>query len=183
MQEVSLQRTLRAYSKASDFVKLGQSGQPGHESSSSPFMAPSAGPAVDEEATASAVGGLLAQVPLPAELVRIYRVINRPDCEHVFGRWVLLSLKQAVEQAGMRNRHGQRRLVDFALMYEGLGHCTLCSYDPSSDQVYYREDGGSCGQERDNNFERANRHVPTAEELVPFSAWVEAVTKELEACS
>ena len=180
MQEVSVQRTLRAYTKANDFVKLGSCGQKGHLSSLSPFMSSSIDTAVDEEATAKEVHDLLARVSLPAELVRIYRIINRPDCEYVFGRWVLLSLKQVVEQAAIRIEHGQKRLVDFALKYEGMGHCTLCSYDPKSGKVYYHEDGGSCGQERDVNFEKGNRHVPTETELMPVEEWFEAVKNEME---
>ncbi len=169
-----LRSTQQAYRQAEEFVRLGRCGETSHRSSDAPFMNTKTAGNGDSPPFGERVDALLAETPLPEELRQVYRVIARPDCEHVFGRWILMGLEQVASQYKIRVGHGQRRAVDFALQYEGLGHCQICSYDPQSDRVYYRYDGGSSAIEADLNAELANAYVPDGEKstpLHPFAHW------------
>ena len=52
------------------------------------------------------------------------------------------------------------RTIDFAAMYLGMGHCMVASWDPETQSVWYRHDGGSNGYEQMHNFEVAKRSSP-----------------------
>jgi hypothetical protein len=185
MHEIVLRSTLQAYKAASDFVKLGRCGLPQHQSSDAPFMLAAAESdteaAVAKPSYNESVEKLLDEVPLPPELCRVYRVIARPACEYVFGMWILMSLEQAAEKYTIRVRQGQLRAVDFALRYEGLGHCQICSYDPTTKRVYYRADGGSNGFDVQRNCEHANSHVPTEDESRAVGHWIAAAEAAVRA--
>ena len=46
---------------------------------------------------------------------------------------------------------GQRRMVDLAIAYAGMGHVTVLSYDPITDGVFTGLDGGANGWDREAN--------------------------------
>jgi hypothetical protein len=184
MDQIVLQPTLRAYQTASEFVKLGQCGAKDHRAVNAPFMG-AATPSEKEEAApqplaqGERIEQMLERVPLPSELCKVYRVIDRPHCEYIFGQWILMSLQHVHDQYNIRVSHDQRRAVDFAIQYMGLGHCDVCSYDPEQKRIFYRGDGGSNGFDVSRNFEHANTYVPPAETTHPFGHWVSAARKQM----
>ena len=178
------QASERAYRRASACVQSGRRGQEEHDSLHAPFLRPcpdaDAGADAGADAAADAQGirevdACLERVPLPGELQRVYRVIARPRCEYIFGNWTLMSLRRVCEQYEQRKTLGQSRAVDFALTYAGLGHYTVCSYDPVGELVYDRMDGGSNGYDRMTNFAHANQHVPAPEDCRPVTRWMDEV--------
>ena len=161
------------YQKAFAFVQLGVHGRADHDSTMAPFMIPDLTADAPEGGTElRATNELLKRVPLAPELRRVYQVIASPSCELVFGSWILMSLQKVCDRYELlRDQHGQSRAIDFAFIYAGMGHCTVCSYDPEENQVYYRADGGGNGYEREDHFSFACRYVPRADECHPLEHW------------
>ena len=62
-------------------------------------------------------------------------------------------------------KEGQLRAVDFAMIYAGMGHVVVASYDPISDKIYYRHSGGANGYEQDDNYKFAIKYIPKDTEL------------------
>ena len=148
MHQIVQQNTLRAYARTCAFVKQGRAGKAHHRASRAALAASQQHQ--DQEADASqkaeagrAVEAMLARVPLPDELRRVYRVVAMPHSDYVFGDQTLMSLDEVCERYGRRAHGPGGHMVDFALAYAGMGHVRVASYDPTADCVHYRMDGGS----------------------------------------
>lgn len=165
----------RAYAEAETFVRLGVRGHEEHDSTQIAFMAMRhAAPGTEHTAASSSaalrqIHELVARVPLAPALRRVYQLIEHPYCEYVFGQWIMMSLSKVCERYELlRDVHGQARAIDFAFAYAGMGYCTVCSYDPVSDHIYYRSDGGSDDYTRADHFAFACRYQPRSVECHPL---------------
>lgn len=111
------------------------------------------------------VNAILGEVPLPPKIKKIYQVIGETNVEHYTENWILLTLDKIKLIHDKYIAKGQHRANDFALIYTGMGHVVVCSYDLETDKIYYRMDGGSNGYDRDDYYKFAYTYVPKEEHL------------------
>ena len=119
------------------------------------------------------------EVPLPAELARLYRKYP-PDASFVdTGRWVygdfhwiFLSEREVHRRWRAMVRAGQTRIVVIALAKIGPFHDANLSYDPQTDTVFVGVEGGAHDVERRINAERRERmDVGARGDRVAFRQW------------
>ncbi len=115
--------------------------------------------------------------PLPESLDAFYRASDGA-VEWYLNDLTILSANAVCKQYNLLKERGQTRVVDFAYTYAGMGHVNVYFYDPLTDTIKIRLDGGSNGHERAHNFRGLLEHVPdgvadtTLEELLlEFSRW------------
>ena len=111
------------------------------------------------------VNAILGEVPLPPKIKKIYQIIGETNVEHYTENWILITLDKIKLIHDKYIAKGQHRANDFALIYTGMGHVAVCSYDPETDKIYYRMDGGSNGYDRDDYYKFAYTYVPKEEHL------------------
>ena len=176
----------RAYAEAEAFVRLGVRGRAEHDSMQAAFMAPchaapgTEGTSVCSGAALRRIHELTSRVPLPPALLRVYTLIGHPFCECVFGQWIMMSLSKVCERyEQLRDVHGQARAIDFAFAYAGMGYCTVCSYDPVGDRIYYRLDGGTDGYTRADHFAFACRYQPRSVECLPLDHFFDCARRSV----
>ena len=124
------------------------------------------------------VNAILDEVQLPEKIKTIYQVIGETNLEHYTGNWVLLTLDKIKKIHNDYIKKGQHRANDFALIYEGMGHAIVCSYDPETDKIYYRMSGGANGYERDAYYKEACTYVPKNEHLHDIQHFFDTVKEE-----
>ena len=76
-------------------------------------------------------------VGMPIELKYIYRVLGDSNREFYFNNWCLHSLENLKKRRENFLANGQDRVVDFAIIYAGMGHCVVAAYDPIDQKIFY----------------------------------------------
>jgi hypothetical protein len=134
-----------SYKQIEEFILKGKQGDSKYNSIEQPFMV--AKPVKDGEVQfyTAEVNSILEKIPIHETLKRIYQVIGNPDIEYYFGPWTLFSLNKVQEHYNILLEKNQNRAIDFSIIYAGLGHCIIVSYDPELNKIYYRAGGGSDG--------------------------------------
>ena len=164
---------------AIEFVKNCKKSSPDYDSTQQPFIM---GNPVEHgmiDTRIEEVNRIFEKLPLHNSLKKIYQVIGNPEVEYYYGGdWTLLSLNKIKSLHEMYIGKGQRRAVDFGMIYAGMGHVIVTSYDPVSDKIYYRHSGGSNGYEQDDNFNFAIKYIPKEHELYDISHWFNIIKKE-----
>lgn len=120
------------------------------------------------------VNKILDEVPIKDSLKLMYQIIGNTGVEMYFNQWILLSLTKVKEQYNHKVDKLQRRAIDFAIAYAGMGHVVVCSYDPETSKIYYRHDGGSNGYECGDRFKFSVDYVPEPDKCFDLQHWIEA---------
>jgi len=122
-------------------------------------------------------GQILELPPLPESLDAFYRASDGA-VEWYLNDLTILSANAVCKRFDLIKEKGQTRVVDFAYTYAGMGHVNVYFYDPVTNTIKIRRDGGSNGYDRADNFRALIELVPdgvadtTLEELlVDFSRW------------
>ena len=63
--------------------------------------------------------------------------------------WTIMSLDEALDRYKELCSKGQTRVFDLAYLYLGMGHIRLLSCDLETHNLFYRDDGGANGYERE----------------------------------
>ena len=169
--------------EATEFLKNGVIGRPGHDSTRVPFMQPVAGGDVKIPAPrASDVAASLDEVKLPPRLKALFKAIGVPSCEYLFNHWTLLSLDFVRNRVrALRDAHGQDDVVDFAMCYAGMGHVVMCAYSPSTGKIFYRVEGGANGYEQDHNHKLLVAYKPKdTSTFFDEAHWFETVASQIK---
>ena len=66
----------------------------------------------------------------------------------------------------------QHRVIDFSLLYIGMGHIIVASIDPIDNKVFFRRDGGSNGFDRVANWDFIKNYTPKIDSKYDFSKWL-----------
>ena len=114
-------------------------------------------------------------VGMPIELKYIYRVLGDSNREFYFNNWCLHSLENLKKRRENFLAQGQDRVIDFAIIYAGMGHCVVVAYDPIDQKIFYRHDGGSSGYDREFYFNKIKAYTPLNEHKKPFSHWLNEI--------
>ena len=98
---------------------------------------------------------------LPFQLLALYSLLENDKVEcYVNKYWTFMSLDNIKHAHQIYKEHNQHNVVDFAIMYIGMGHCYVAAYDPADNKVFIRRDGGSNGYERQDKFEFLMTYKP-----------------------
>ncbi len=169
---------MESYKTIEQFVRSGTRGETGHDSAKVPFfMGAPAGEGAVGYGTLE-VNQLLEKVPLPPDLRKLYQVIGDKEAEFYFGLWTLRSLEQVNDRYEIMKEDNQHRVIDFAIRSLGMGHALVAFYDPQTDKVYYRHDGGSNGYEREAHYNWIKGYCPEPEKGCSASDWMSETKNE-----
>lgn len=91
-------------------------------------------------------------VPMPRELQEVYARYPSDTEFSTTYEWTFLSEDQIKSRWEAMVKENQRRMVDLAIMYRGMGHVMGLSYDPDTDGVFTGLDGGADGHARMHNY-------------------------------
>ena len=169
-----------SYEEAAKFVQdMGEKSTEGADVTQAPFFAKTPEEGKEREELGykmTAVNKLLEDNPsIPHPLQCLYKVIGDPEREYYFGNWSFFSLNKLIERKKICEENNQNRMIDFALVYGGMGHVVVCSIDPQDAKIFYRHDGGSNGWERAERWEKARGYIPKEEHKHPFQHWLNEV--------
>ena len=167
------------YNDAVKFVEQCKRSEVNYDSTQQPFIMKNKFSDGDIDFQTNEVNKIFEEVPIHEKLKKIYQVIGNPHVEYYYGEdWTLLSLNKIKSLYNMYLEKGQRRAVDFGMIYAGMGHVIVVSYDPVTDKIYYRHSGGANGYERDDNFNFAIKYIPKEDELHDIKHWFDIIQKD-----
>ena len=93
---------------------------------------------------------------IPSDLnknfIMMYNIIGNPKVEVYINEWTILSLDEARSQYEDYCDHNQFNVFNIAYRYMGLGHVEVLSCNLYNHLLFLRNDGGSNGYERADNY-------------------------------
>ena len=118
----------------------------------------------------------LEQLPnIPQELNYIYKILGDPNVEFYFKYWTLFSLDKVIKRYSAVKSDGQERIVDFAIKNAGFGHCVICAYDISDNNIFYRHDGGSSQWDRELHYDFVQSYIPDSRDKLDFTHFLNEI--------
>lgn len=94
---------------------------------------------------------------LSNDIKTFYRNIKSSTQEIYIKEWSLFSIDDILKVFKNRKRDNIN-IIDFALKYCGMGHCKVAFYDPQTNMIYYRHDGGSNELDREERYEALKQY-------------------------
>jgi len=155
-----------------EFVMKGRPGEEGYTSTQNPFFAQSRENVGEISNNIQHVNELLEEISLPLFLIDFYRQIKNHIIEYYYGNWILYSLTNIKKQYRIMKELEQHRVIDFSLLYIGMGHIIVASIDPIDNKVFFRRDGGSNGFDRVANWDFIKNYTPKIDSKYDFSKWL-----------
>jgi len=108
---------------------------------------------------------------LNKNIILIYQIFGNPNKEIYLGEWVLHSLKETIEHYEDYCKNNQTNIFDIGYKYEGMGHVTAISCDLQTHLLFYRNDGGSNGYDRLDNYNKVINDGSNGYKQFYFSDW------------
>lgn len=93
----------------------------------------------------------LNSINLPDEIKKFYIEIGTTLQEIYLREWTFLSLQNIIKMVE-NYKKDDIESIDFAYKYLGMGHVKVAFYDPKNKSIFYRNDGGSNGYDRNDNY-------------------------------
>lgn len=92
------------------------------------------------------------QYHVPDEFFKIYSKLNNEDTDIKIGNFIVYSPNEVKKHMDYYQIYGiTPGFIDVGMVYHGMGHYAVLSYDPHLNKFFFRMDGGSNGYERCNN--------------------------------
>lgn len=163
--------------RAAQWLEQGKVGTAGHTSAQAPFGMNSvdATPFVlgreGDSAYVARVRALAARARWPALVQAAYMVLGDAQREFMKHEWTFSSLCKIEERVAFYAQHGQTRICDLAVRYEGMGHFLVLCVDMSTGRLFQRGDGGGNGWEREHNWKFAKNLDLEALPAAHFHEW------------
>ena len=92
------------------------------------------------------------RVNLPAELLRIYMLLDSNDREFTYHTFTFFPITELKRRLEIFEKSNQLQVCDVAISHHGLGHVVVLSWDRKNNRFFLRMDGGSNGYDRDANW-------------------------------
>ena len=109
-----------------------------------------------------------------------YRKIKSVTQEIYIKEWKLFSIDN-IYKFILNYRENNILVTNIGLKYYGMGHCKFAFYDPQTNMIYYRHDGGSNGFDRKERYEALKNY--TSNENNPgltFETFLRQINEELD---
>tara|TARA_Y100000389_G_scaffold12962_1_gene11592 strand:- start:563 stop:1084 length:522 start_codon:yes stop_codon:yes gene_type:complete len=88
---------------------------------------------------------------IPDFLLTFYKSINTIDREFYINNWTFISFNKIIE-INTNYLKNNIQAIDIAFTYMGMGHIQIAFYDPKTNLIMIRWDGGSSGIDREYNY-------------------------------
>ena len=95
----------------------------------------------------------LNSINLPNEIKDFYKEIGTTLQEIYINEWTFFSIQNIIKMVEDYKKDNIET-IDFAYKYLGMGHVKVAFYDTRYQTIFYRNDGGSNGYDRQDNFEK-----------------------------
>jgi hypothetical protein len=172
------------YATVEQFMNRGKKGGDNHNSTQQPFCLTN----IDTSNKKSAenhlqyINDFSKKYNMPSKLHKLYQLINSPQSEYIFKSknveyqsWILFSLYDVEQRCNNFKKHNQNRVVDFSCIYMGMGHVLVSSFDPETQQIFYRMDGGSNGYEQEDNWKKIIAYTSSKPNMFEIEHWFQTV--------
>jgi hypothetical protein len=84
----------------------------------------------------------------------LYEVIGDPKKEVYINEWTIMSLDESLKRYKELCSNNQKNVFDIGYRYLGMGHIEMLSCNLYNHLLFYRNDGGSSGIEREYNYKK-----------------------------
>ena len=168
---------------AEEFINNSTQSTPGYDACMQPFMMKNEDHKAQIGFNTPAVVEKLNKIPLPFKLQVLFKVIGATNIETYHNNWTLLSLDKIEKMYNHCLEKNQKRSVNFAMFYAGMGYACMASYDPDTDKIYYKMENGPNGYEAEDNYNKAIKYVPLEKDLHDITHWFKLIEKQnLDIC-
>ena len=107
----------------------------------------------------------------------MYKIIGDSEREVYMGNWTIMSLNKVKEIYKEYCSNDQKRIVDIAFTYMGLGHINVMSCDLETHNLFFHRAGGSNGWDRDSNYKETIKMDPGSVKQYYFMDWFQNLDK------
>ena len=91
----------------------------------------------------------------PPLVEAVYMAVGSAEREFIKDEWTFMAVDRIEERLALYALHGQARVCDLAVQYQGMGHFNVLCVDRHTGRMFVREDGGSNGWDVDRNWQFA----------------------------
>lgn len=123
------------------------------------------------------VQDLVRKYSIPLKLQMLYLIVGKNNAEITFGPLQFLKLNDIVERTN--SDYAMTHIIDFALIYLGMGHIIVLGMDKQTQKFFFRRDGGSSGYEREAYYHQYKDLNPSddkyADKMYSFSEILEII--------
>tara|TARA_B100001093_G_scaffold134321_1_gene126888 strand:- start:4955 stop:5488 length:534 start_codon:yes stop_codon:yes gene_type:complete len=149
-----------------------------HESNTMPCMFNSTTDSVIENIDELQKKFKLIDSNLSNEIKEFYNLIKSSSQEIYIKEWTLFSIDN-IYKFILNYRKNNIYITDIGLKYLGMGHCIVAFYDPKTNMIYYRMDGGSSGHDRDERFNALKNYKSSEQnEGFTFNTFLKQINEE-----
>ena len=121
----------------------------------------------------------LIDTSLSFEIKRFYRSIKSSSQEIYIKEWTLFSIDNIYNML-LNHRENNIHITDIGLKYCGMGHCKVAFYDPQTNMIYYRHDGGSNRWDREEKYNALKNYKSDSNNSgLTFDIFLKQINKEL----
>ena len=162
-----------------NFLSLyGKPSREGYNSAIRPFFSKYVSQEGIEKKDVQEVYRVLAKYDLPKKLEILFHLICNPHVEYYFNNWTLMSLDTLEKHFDKKVEDGQKRVLDFAHYYLGMGHCIVCSIDPEDQKIFFCSAGGCNDFDRVANFNKIIDYIPKDDDKYEFDYWLKLASSK-----
>ena len=182
--DTSIIKLRSEYATIERFMQMGKKGNDNYDSTQQPFCLTQVDKTTKNVSKnhLKYINNVCQKWNMPSKLHKLYQLINSPQSEYIFPsskiecqNWVLLSLLSVEKKHKIFIDNNQKRVIDFSYIYMGMGYVMVCSFDPETQQIFYRYDGGPNGYEAEDNWNKIIKYIPNKKNLFDISHWFKVV--------
>lgn len=121
----------------------------------------------------------LENIKLSDEIIKFYKLIGTINQEIYINDWTFFSI-QNILKMNENYKKDNIHTIDFAYKYLGMGHVEVAFYNPKLESIYYRQDGGSNGYDRQinyNNLKKINSNNFINDKGYTFDIFLHEITE------
>ena len=108
----------------------------------------------------------------------IFEITGDPDIEIYINGWTIMSLNQCLERYQQLCKDNPENVVfDFGFRYMGMGHVQMISCNLYNHLLFYHNDGGSNGWEREANYKELVEFNYQKYNYIYFNQWLTELNK------
>ena len=104
----------------------------------------------------------------------LFELIGNPEIEIYIGDWTIMSVNQCLERYNQLCKDNPDNIVfDIGFRYMGMGHVQMISCNLYNHLLFYRDDGGANGWEREANYDSLKNFDYKKYNYIFFTQWID----------
>ena len=136
--------------KVNNILKNARLSEDNHKSTSEPFF-------IGSKSQDFEIGhNTIPELPdnLNRNFKTFYEIVGNPKKEVYINEWTIMSLDESLKRYKELCNNSQKNVFDIGYRYLGMGHIEMLSCNLYNHLLFYRNDGGSSGIEREYNYKK-----------------------------